>query len=96
MAISGIVKIKNIGGISPWGEGWKRYMNIEVEDKALMYVAKAADGSLRDALSLLDQCVAFHYGRVLTYDNALEVLGAVDSSVFSRMFNAVADGRTRD
>lgn len=33
--------------------------HIEVEDKALMYVAKAADGSLRDALSLLDQCVAF-------------------------------------
>lgn len=69
---------------------------IQVEDKALMYVAKAADGSLRDALSLLDQCVAFHYGKVLTYDNALEVLGAVDSSVFSQMFNAVAEGRTRD
>ena len=34
---------------------------IQVEDKALLYVAKAADGSLRDALSLLDQCVAFHY-----------------------------------
>ena len=61
-----------------------------------MYIAKAADGSLRDGLSLLDQCVAFHYGKLLTYENALEVLGAVDSSVFSRMFNAVADGRTRD
>ena len=69
---------------------------IQAEDKALMYIAKAADGSLRDGLSLLDQCVAFHYGRLLTYENALEVLGAVDSSVFSRMFNAVADGRTRD
>lgn len=70
--------------------------HIEVEDKALMYVAKAADGSLRDGLSLLDQCVAFHYGKLLTYENALEVLGAVDSSVFSRMFGAVAEGRTRD
>lgn len=69
---------------------------IQAEDKALMYIAKAADGSLRDGLSLLDQCVAFHYGKLLTYENALEVLGAVDSSVFSRMFNAVADGRTRD
>lgn len=69
---------------------------IQVEDKALLYVAKAADGSLRDALSLLDQCVAFHYGRVLTYDNALEVLGAVDSSVFSQMFGAIVEGRTRD
>ena len=69
---------------------------IEVEDKALVYIAKAADGSLRDGLSLLDQCVAFHYGKVLTYDNALEVLGAVDAGVFSQMFGAVVDGRTKD
>lgn len=48
---------------------------IQAEDKALMYIAKAADGSLRDGLSLLDQCVAFHYGKLLTYENALEVLG---------------------
>ena len=40
---------------------------IRVEEKALRYVAKAADGSMRDALSLLDQCVAFHYGSLLTY-----------------------------
>ena len=33
---------------------------IEVEDKALRYIAKAADGSMRDALSLLDQCIAFY------------------------------------
>ncbi len=69
---------------------------IRVEDKALLYIAKAADGSLRDGLSLLDQCVAFHYGKLLTYENALEVLGAVDSGVFSRMFGAVAEGRTKD
>ena len=47
---------------------------IEVEDKALMYIAKAADGSLRDGLSLLDQCVAFHYGKVLTYDYIIKEL----------------------
>ena len=62
---------------------------IRVEEKALRYVAKAADGSMRDALSLLDQCVAFHYGSLLTYDNVLEVLGAVDSSVFSELLRAV-------
>lgn len=70
--------------------------HIEVEDKALMYIAKAADGSLRDGLSLLDQCVAFHYGKALTYDNALEVLGAVDSSVFSRMYGFIVEGGTKD
>ncbi len=69
---------------------------IQVEDKALLYIAKAADGSMRDALSLLDQCAAFHFGKPLTYDNVLEVLGAVDTSVFSRLFSAVADGRTKD
>ena len=37
--------------------------SIEVEDKAIRYVAKAADGSMRDALSLLDQCIAFIWDR---------------------------------
>ncbi|MBQ8598559.1 MAG: DNA polymerase III subunit gamma/tau, partial [Oscillospiraceae bacterium] len=60
-----------------------------VEEKALRYIAKAADGSMRDALSLLDQCIAFHYGKELTYDNALDVLGAVDTEVFSRLLRAI-------
>ena len=59
-------------------------------------LSRLADGALRDGLSLLDQCVAFHYGKVLTYDNALEVLGAVDSSVFSQMFGAIVESRTKD
>lgn len=56
-----------------------------VEDKAIRYIAKAADGSMRDALSLLDQCIAFYYGQTLTYENVLEVLGAVDTDVFSKL-----------
>ena len=70
--------------------------NILAEDRALMYVAKAADGSMRDALSLLDQCVAFHYGTLLTYDHVLEVLGAVDSTVFGQMFDSIVEGQTTD
>ena len=62
---------------------------IPVEDRALAYIARAADGSMRDALSLLDQCVAFHYGTLLTYDNVLDVLGAVDTTVFSQLLRAV-------
>lgn len=58
---------------------------VEVEDKAIRYIAKAADGSMRDALSLLDQCIAFYLGQKLTYDHVLEVLGAVDTDVFSRL-----------
>ena len=61
----------------------------EVEDKALSYVAKCADGSMRDALSLLDQCIAFHLGDKLTYDMTLEVLGAVDTHVYSEILGCI-------
>lgn len=62
---------------------------IKVEDKALRYVAKVADGSMRDSLSLLDQCIAFNFGEELTYDKVLSVLGAVDTEVFSNLFSAL-------
>jgi DNA polymerase-3 subunit gamma/tau len=64
---------------------------IQVEEKALRYVAKTADGSMRDALSLLDQCIAFHFGQALTYDMVLNVLGAVDTEVFSRLLRHVIE-----
>lgn len=63
---------------------------VDVEDKALRYIAKTADGSMRDALSLLDQCIAFYLGQTLTYDRVLDVLGAVDTVVYSKMFRCVA------
>lgn len=66
-----------------------RAENIEAEDKALRYVARVADGSLRDALSLLDQCISFYLGKKLTYDNVLEVLGAVDTQVFARLLDCI-------
>ena len=62
---------------------------VEAEAKAIQYIARAADGSMRDALSLLDQCIAFYLGEKLTYDHALEVLGAVDTEVFSRMLRQI-------
>ena len=65
--------------------------NIVVEDKAIRYVAKAADGSMRDALSLLDQCIAFHLGEELKYDDVLDVLGAVDISIFSNMYKTIRE-----
>lgn len=55
----------------------------DVEEKAIRYIAKAADGSMRDALSLLDQCIAFYLGETLTYEKVLENLGAVDTDIFS-------------
>ncbi len=68
---------------------------MQVEEKALRYVAKAGDGSMRDALSLLDQCAAFHYGEMLTYEHVLDVLGAVDNRVFRELFRAVTGQGTK-
>lgn len=69
---------------------------IEAEEKAVRYVAKAADGSMRDALSLLDQCISFYLGEKLTYDNVLEVLGAVDIDIFNRLMEAVSRNQTME
>ena len=65
--------------------------SVMVEERALRYIAKVADGSMRDALSLLDQCIAFHLGKELTYDKVLDVLGAVDTGVFSTLLRHVLD-----
>ena len=66
---------------------------VQAEERALRYVAKAGDGSMRDALSLLDQCIAFHYGETLTYDNVMEVLGTTDYEVFSRLLRDILGQR---
>lgn len=65
---------------------------LEAEESAVKYVARMADGSLRDALSLLDQCLAFNYGKKLTYEMVLDVLGAADSVVFSDMVRSIIAG----
>ncbi len=62
---------------------------IDAEEKALRYIAKCADGALRDALSLLDQCAAFYINETLTYDRVLDTLGAVDTEIFSKLLRCV-------
>lgn len=64
---------------------------VDVHEKALRYIARMGDGSMRDALSLLDQCIAFYFGETLTYDMVLEVLGAVDTEVFSRLLGYILE-----
>ena len=57
---------------------------IDVDDRALRYVARAADGSMRDALSLLDQCVAFHFGEKLNEEGAYTDRVLAVKEVFDR------------
>lgn len=70
--------------------------HIEAEDKALRYIAKSADGSMRDALSLLEQCISYRFGEKLTYEITLEVLGAVDTQVFYQLMQAIQNEQVAD
>ncbi len=65
---------------------------VAIEDKAVRFIARSSDGAMRDALSLLDQCISFYLGQELTYEKVLDVLGAVDVEVFSRMFRLLTSG----
>lgn len=62
---------------------------IEAEDRALAYIARQADGALRDGLSLLEQCISFYFGQKLTYENVLKVLGAVDNTVYHELMGTL-------
>lgn len=63
--------------------------NVAFEEKAIHYIAKVGDGSMRDALSILDQCIAFLLGEKLTYDKVLDILGAVDIEIFDEMLGHI-------
>ena len=62
---------------------------IEFESAALKLVARAAQGSMRDALSLLDQAVAYGAGTV-TEEEARAMLGTVDRSRVFELLDAIA------
>lgn len=49
---------------------------IEFEREAIQYIAKIADGGMRDAISLLDKCLSF--SRNLTLENVINALGVSD------------------
>ncbi len=61
---------------------------IEVEQGGLPAIARAARGSMRDALGALDQLAAF--GEQVQLDDVLAVLGAVDRTVLTQMVDALA------
>ncbi len=62
---------------------------LQAEDRALQYIARVADGSMRDALSLMDRCIAFFMDGRITYDKVIDTLGAVDTAVYGEMFELV-------
>ena len=65
---------------------------IDVDHKVLSLIARNVDGAMRDALSLLDQCISFSSGKI-TYEDAIKILGITNSDV---MFNMVGDILEKD
>ena len=68
---------------------------ITADGKALRYVAKAADGSMRDALSLLDQCLAFYMDQSFNPNGsvlAIEGITSPDGRVFGKMGHSERSG----
>ncbi len=61
------------------------------DEKSLFYLAKAADGSMRDGLSLLDQAIAFGNGALNAEDTAT-MLGALDQDLVIGIVDALATG----
>src|SRR5829696_919171 len=62
----------------------------QAEDDALTLIARHADGGMRDALSVLDQCLSFGDGMV-TAERVREVLGLADDELFGELLRAVAE-----
>jgi DNA polymerase-3 subunit gamma/tau len=68
---------------------------LEADDDALALLAEAGDGSVRDALSILDQAIASSAGR-LTADSVRQLVGTVSSVVLEDVMQAVAQGSSED
>lgn len=72
----------------------KKYMetdNVHIDDDAINYIAKICDGAMRDALSILDQCISFYYGEKITLNKVLDILGAVDDDIFFKFLDSIID-----
>jgi DNA polymerase-3 subunit gamma/tau len=77
---------------------------VAAEDDALALLAEAGDGSMRDALSIMDQAIASApveivqgEGRpALSAEQIRELMGAVPNTVFERLMEAVAAGRSAE
>jgi len=62
----------------------------EAEEDALTLIARHADGGMRDALSVLDQCLSFGDGAV-TAERVREILGLADEEVFAELLRLISE-----
>lgn len=62
----------------------------EMDEAGMLAIARAAQGGMRDALSLADQCISF-CGRAVTAQDVYEILGSMDEDFLFRMVDAIID-----
>ncbi len=72
-----------------------RAENVDAEEAALIPIARKADGALRDALSALDQVLAFSGDRIAAED-VRQVLGLVEEELYFDLFEILHEGRAGD
>ncbi len=68
------------------------YMNkeeIDIDNGAISYISRLADGGMRDALSLLEQSISFYYGEKITLEKILYLVGAVDRTILFDVIDTV-------
>ena len=65
--------------------------SIAYDQDALAFIAKVSEGGMRDALSIMDQAIAFGDDR-LTLKDALDVTGSLDESDLNALFQDVVQG----
>jgi len=63
---------------------------LTADDDALLLIGRTADGGMRDALSILDQCLSFGEGPI-TAERVRQLLGLIDEDVFAEVLRSVAD-----
>jgi DNA polymerase-3 subunit gamma/tau len=68
---------------------------IDADDDALALLAEAGDGSMRDALSILDQAIASSSGKI-TADSVRNLVGAAPAHILEQVMQAVSEGRSEE
>ena len=69
--------------------------SLDYDDAALEFIAKASEGGMRDALSIMDQAIAFG-DEHLTLQDVLDVTGSVDEASLNELFNDIVNGNVKE
>ena len=81
----------------PCSAAWRRPRGSRSRTEALLAIARAADGSARDGLSLLDQAIAQHEGdKPIAATQVADMLGLADRTVVFDLLETVLGGRVAE